>query len=64
MFCYGEKSQQSSSHPFGLDLRNAAILAMSNYRVSLKIGTLVILCLISVLGVGFYFFTCILESEF
>ena len=33
------------------------------YRVSLKKGTLVIFCL-SVLEVGFYFFTCILESEF
>ena len=34
------------------------------YRVSLKKGTLVIFCLISVLEVGFYFFTCVSESEF
>ena len=35
-----------------------------SYRVSLKKGTLVIFCLISVLEVGFYFFTCVSESEF
>ena len=34
------------------------------YRVSLKKGTLAIFCLISVLEVGFYFFTCVSESEF
>ena len=34
------------------------------YRVSLKKGTFVIFCLISVLEVGFYFFTCVSESEF
>ena len=34
------------------------------YRVSLKKGTFLIFCLISVLEVGFYFFTCVLESEF
>ena len=35
-----------------------------HYRVSLKKGTFVIFCLISVLEVGFYFFTCVSESEF
>ena len=34
------------------------------YRVSLKKGTFLIFCVISVLEVGFYFFTCVLESEF
>ena len=34
------------------------------YRVSLKKATFVIFCLISVLEVGFYFFTCVSESEF
>ena len=34
------------------------------YRVSLKKGTLVIFCLISILEVGFYFLTCVSESEF
>ena len=34
------------------------------YRVSLKKGTFLIFCLISVLEVGFYFFTCVSESEF
>ena len=32
--------------------------------MSLKKGTLVIFCLISVLEVGFHFFTCVLELEF
>ena len=35
-----------------------------NYRVSLKKGTFLIFCLISVLEVGFCFFTCVSESEF
>ena len=34
------------------------------YRVSLKKGTFLIFCLISVLEVGFYFSTCVSESEF
>ena len=37
---------------------------MPCYRVSLKKGTFLIFCLISVLDVGFYFFTCVSESEF
>ena len=37
---------------------------LDRYRVSLKKGTFVIFCLISVLEVGFYFFTCVSESEF
>ena len=36
----------------------------AKYRVSLKKGTFLIFCLISVLEVGFYFFTCVSESEF
>ena len=39
-------------------------VALCTYRVSLKKGTFVIFCLISVLEVGFYFFTCVSESEF
>ena len=35
-----------------------------SYRVSLKKGNIADFCLISVLEVGFYFFTCVLESEF
>ena len=34
------------------------------YRVSLKKGTFLIFCLISVLEVGFYLFICVSESEF
>ena len=37
---------------------------MPLYRVSLKKGTFLIFCVVSVLEVGFYFFTCVLESEF
>ena len=40
------------------------ILVLPKYRVSLKKGTFLIFCLISVLEVGFYFFTCVSESEF
>ena len=43
-------------------LINSALLSI--YRVSLRKGTLVFFCLISVLKVGFYFFTCVSESEF
>ena len=34
------------------------------YRVSLKKGNFSDFCLVFVLEVGFYFFTCVLESEF
>ena len=34
------------------------------YRVSLKKGTFLLFALILVLEVGFYFFICVLESEF
>ena len=34
------------------------------YRVSIQKGTFLIFCLISVLEVGFYFLTCVSESEF
>ena len=49
------------SHLFTLKDLNLCICL---YRVSLKKGTFLIFCLISVLEVGFYFFTCVSESEF
>ena len=37
---------------------------LNSYRVSLKKGTFLLFALILVLKVGFYFFICVLESEF
>ena len=58
------KSRYCQQPELPLRLKAGNRLLTDLYRVSLKKGTFVIFPLISVLEVGFYFFTCVSESEF